>query len=215
MEEVLDVYHEPHDPKQPVVCFDESSTQLLADVREPTAARPGQPERYDTEYRRQGTRNLFMFIEPLAGYRHVAITERRTRQDFAHQMKWLVDEAYPEADTVRVVLDNLNTHRLGSLYVAFVPDEARRIARRLRFHYIPKHGSWLNPVSGTGQAMAEIELSVFSRGCLRRRVPDETVLRRRVHALQEERNTDRASIDWRFSIQDARSKLHRLYPSNN
>ena len=146
MEEVLDVYHEPHDPKQPVVCFDESSTQLLADVREPTAARPGQPERYDTEYRRQGTRNLFMFIEPLAGYRHVVITERRTRQDFAHQMKWLVDQAYPEADTVRVVLDNLNTHRLGSLYVAFVPDEARRIARRLRFHYTPKHGSWLNPV---------------------------------------------------------------------
>ena len=207
MEEVLDVYHEPHDPKQPVVCFDESSTQLLADVREPTAARPGQPERYDTEYRRQGTRNLFMFIEPLAGYRHVAITQRRTRQDFAHQMKWLVDEAYPEADTVRVVLDNLNTHRLGSLYVAFVPDEARRIARRLRFHYTPKHGSWLN--------MADIELSVFSRGCLRRRVPDETVLRRRVHALQEERNTDRASIDWRFSIQDARTKLHRLYPANN
>ena len=122
-------------------------------------------------------------------------------------LRLLSDKAVPEADTVRVVLDNLNTHRLGSLYVAFVPDEARRIARRLRFHYTPKHGSWLN--------MAEIELSVFSRGCLRRRVPDETVLRRRVHALQEERNTDRASIDWRFSIQDARTKLHRLYPSNN
>ena len=199
------MYQEPHDPKQPVVCFDESSTQLLADVREPTAARPGQPKRYDTEYRRQGTRNLFMFIEPLAGYRHVVITERRTRQDFAHQMKWLVDEAYPEADTVRVVLDNLNTHRLGSLYVAFVPDEARRIARRLRFHHTPKHGSWLNPVLSLPKGWPK-----SSSAC-----SAAAVLRRRVHALQEERNTDRASIDWRFSIQDARAKLRRLYPSNN
>lgn len=207
MEEVLDVYAEPYDPKQSVVCFDETSTQLLAETRQPIAAQPGQPERYDYEYRRKGTRNLFLSCEPLAGWRHVAITERRTRHDFAHQMRWLVDEAYPNADRVRVVLDNLNTHRPGSLYVAFPPLEARRIIKRLQFHYTPKHGSWLN--------MAEIELSVFSRRCLRRRIPDEIALRRNVQALQDERNVARASIDWRFTIQDARAKLHRLYPSIN
>ena len=135
------------------------------------------------------------------------MTERRTAVDFAHQMKWLVDEAYSSAESVRVVLDNLNTHKLGSLYDAFEPLEARRIAKRLEFHYTPVHGSWLN--------MAEIELSVFSRSCLRQRVPDETDLRRHVHALEEERNKARASIDWRFSIQDARDRLHRLYPSRN
>ena len=164
-------------------------------------------ERYDTEYIRNGTRNLFMFCEPKGGWRHVEVTERRTAVDFAHQMKWLVDEAYSSAESVRVVLDNLNTHKLGSLYDAFEPLEARRIAKRLEFHYTPVHGSWLN--------MAEIELSVFSRSCLRQRVPDETDLRRHVHALEEERNKARASIDWRFSIQDARDRLHRLYPSRN
>ena len=135
--------------------------------------------------------------------------------DFAHQMRWLVDEAYPHTETIRLVLDNLNTHKLGSLYDAFEPVEARRIAKRLEFHYTPKHGSWLNPVSSTGRAMAEIELSVFSRSCLRQRVPDETDLRRHVHALEEERNKARASIDWRFCIQDARDRLRRLYPSRN
>ena len=148
-----------------------------------------------------------MFCEPKGGWRHVEVTERRTAVDFAHQMKWLVDEAYSSAESVRVVLDNLNTHKLGSLYDAFEPLEARRIAKRLEFHYTPVHGSWLN--------MAEIELSVFSRSCLRQRVPDETDLRRHVHALEEERNKARASIDWRFSIQDARDRLHRLYPSRN
>ena len=162
---------------------------------------------YDTEYKRNGTRNLFIFCEPKGGWRHVEVTERRTAVDFAHQMKWLVDEAYPRAESIRLVLDNLNTHKLGSLYDAFEPAEARRIAKRLEFHYTPKHGSWLN--------MAEIELSVFSRSCLRQRVPDETALKRHVHALQQERNVARASIDWRFSIQDARHKLHRLYPSRN
>ncbi len=141
--------------------------------------------------------------------------ERRTAVDFAHQMKWLVDEAYPSAESVRVVLDNLNTHKLGSLYDAFEPVEARRIAKRLEFHYTPVHESWLNPVSSTGRAMAEIELSVLSRSCLRQRVPDETDLRRHVHALEEERNKARASIDWRFCIQDARDRLRRLYPSRN
>ena len=207
MENVLDLYHEDYDADRPVVCFDETSKQLVADKRPPIEARPGRVERYDTEYIRNGTRNLFMFCEPKGGWRHVEVTERRTAVDFAHQMKWLVDEAYPSAASVRVVLDNLNTHKLGSLYDAFEPLEARRIAKRLEFHYTPVHGSWLN--------MAEIELSVFSRSCLRQRVPDETDLRRHVHALEEERNKARASIDWRFSIQDARDRLHRLYPSRN
>ena len=207
MEDVLDLYHEEYDADRPVVCFDESSKQLVDDVRPPIPAGPGRAQRHDTEYKRNGTRNLFMFCEPKGGWRHVEVTERRTAVDFAHQMKWLVDEAYPCAESVRLVLDNLNTHKLGSLYDAFEPVEARRIARRLEFHYTPKHGSWLN--------MAEIELSVFSRSCLRQRVPDETDLRRHVHALEEERNLARASIDWRFSIQDARARLHRLYPSRN
>ena len=207
MENVLDLYHQDYDPDHPVVCFDETSKQLVADKRPSIGARPGRVERYDYEYKRNGTRNLFMFCEPKGGWRHVEVTERRTAVDFAHQMKWLVDEAYSSAESVRVVLDNLNTHKLGSLYDAFEPVEARRIAKRLEFHYTPVHGSWLN--------MAEIELSVFSRSCLRQRVPDETDLRRHVHALEEERNKARASIDWRFSIQDARDRLHRLYPSRN
>ena len=161
MEDVLDLYAEPHDPQRPVVCFDETSTQLLAEVRPELPVRPRAPRRQDYEYRREGTRNLFLACEPLAGWRHVAITERRTKQDFAHQMRWLVDEAYPEADVVRLVLDNLNTHRKASLYEAFPAEEARRIARRLEFHHTPKHGSWLN--------MAEIEFSVLSRNCLRQK----------------------------------------------
>ncbi len=146
MEDVLDLYAEPHDPQRPVVCFDETSTQLLAETRPPLPPRPGRPLRQDYEYRREGTRNLFLACEPLAGWRHVAVTERRTMQDFARRMRWLVDEAYPEAEVVRVVLDNLNTHRRASLYETFPAEEARRIARRLEFHYTPKHGSWLNPV---------------------------------------------------------------------
>ena len=146
MEDVLDLYAEPYDPQRPVVCFDETSTQLLADVRDPLPAKPGRPRREDYEYQRAGTRNLFLTCEPKAGWRHVAITRQRTMQDFAHQMRWLVDEAYPNVPVIRVVLDNLNTHRMASLYETFPASEARRIAKRLEFHHTPKHGSWLNPV---------------------------------------------------------------------
>ena len=212
MEDVLDLYAEPYDPQRPVICFDETSTQLLSETRPPLPPRPGLPRRQDYEYRREGTRNLFLACEPLAGWRQVTVTQRRTMQDFAHQMRWLVDGAYPEISVVRVVLDNLNTHRTASLYETFPPAEARRIARRLELHYTPKHGSWLNPASSTGQAMAEIEFSVLSRSCLRRRLPDEDTLLRETRALVRERNAAQTTINWRFSTQDARTKLHRLYP---
>jgi uncharacterized small protein (DUF1192 family) len=205
MEDVLDLYEEPYDPQRPKVCFDETNKQLVAETRVGVPARPGQVARYDYEYQRNGTRNLFLFLEPQGGWRHVAVTERRTMQDFAHQMRWLVDEAYPEAEVVRLVLDNLNTHRPASLYEAFPPAEARRILKRLEFHYTPKHGSWLN--------MAEMELSVFSRECLDRRIPDEATLKREIQALEAERNSTRARVNWRFTAQDARSKLSHLYPS--
>ena len=207
MEDVLDLYAEPYDPSRPVVCFDETSTQLLADVREPLPVQPGRPRRQDYEYRRAGTRNIFLFCDPLAGWRHLAITERRTMQDFAHQMRWLVDVAYPDAPVVRVVLDNLNTHRMASLYETFLAAEARRIAKRLEFHYTPKHGSWLN--------MAEIEFSVLSRNCLRGRHGDEVALAVAVEAYEIRRNAAKATINWGFSTHDARSKLHRLYPCNS
>ncbi len=166
IEDVLDLYAEPYDPKRPVVCFDETSTQLLADVREPLPAQPGRPRRVDYEYRRGGTRNLFLSCEPLAGWRHVAITEHRTMRHFARQMQWLVDTAYPLATIVRVMPDNLNIHRMASLYETFQPAEARRIAKRLEFHPTPKHASWLN--------MAEIEFSALNRSCLNGRNPDAT-----------------------------------------
>ena len=204
MEDVLDLYAEPYDPKRPVVCFDETSTQLLAETQPALPAQPGHPLRQDYEYRREGTRNRFLACEPLAGWRHVAITERRTMQDFAQQMRWLVDEAYPEIPVVRVVLDNLNTHRVASLYETFPAAEARRIAKRLEFHYTPKHGSWLN--------LAEIEFSVLSRSCLRQRLPDEDALRREVGASVAHRNAAQITINWRFKTPDARTKLHRLYP---
>lgn len=205
MEDVLDLYHEDYDPYRPVVCFDETSRQLVADKRPPIEARPGRVERYDYEYKRNGTRNLFMFCEPKAGWRHVEVTMQRTGVDFAHQMRWLVDEAYPHTETIRLILDNLNTHKLGSLYDAFQPAEARRIAKRLELHYTPKHGSWLN--------MAEIELSVFSNQCLNRRIGDEVMLKREVRALEGQRNEAAAVIDWRFSTQDARTKLQHIYPA--
>ena len=205
MEDVLDLYAEPYDPKRPVVCFDETSKQLVAEKRKPIPARTGRLERFDYEYQRNGTRNLFMTCEPLAGWRHVAVTERRTKEDFAHQMRWLADAAYPEAERIRVVLDNLNTHRPASLYETFEPGEARRVIQKLEFHYTPKHGSWLN--------MAEIEFSVFSNQCLNRRIGDEPSLKREIAALESERNQDAATIDWRFSTADARHKLRRVYPS--
>ena len=207
MEDVLDLYQPECNPERPVVCFDETSRQLTGEVRPPIEAAPGRVARYDTEYQRNGTRNLFMICEPKGGWRHVEVTERRTAVDFAHQMRWLVDEAYPDAEVVRLVLDNLNTHQLGSLYEAFEPCEARRIAQRLEFHYTPTHGSWLN--------MAEIELSVFSRGCLNRRISDEAELRREVAALERERNAARSAIDWRFTTQDARRKLQHIYPTRS
>ena len=191
MEDVLDLYAEPYDPKRPVVCFDETSKQLVSEKRSPIPAKAGRRERFDYEYQRNGTRNLFMTCEPLAGWRHVAVTGRRTMTDFAHQMRWLADAAYPEAEKVRVVLDNLNTHRPASLYEAFEPKEARRVIQRLEFHYTPKHGSWLN--------MAEIEFSVFSNQCLNRRIEDEASLKREIAALETERNQAAATINWRFS----------------
>ncbi len=205
MEDVLDLYAEPYDPKRPKVCFDETSKQLVAETRSPIRPKPGRRERFDYEYQRNGTRNLFMLCEPLAGWRHVAVTERRTMVDFAHQMRWLVDEAYPEAEKIRVVLDNLNTHRPASLYQAFEPAEARRVLKSLEFHYTPKHGSWLN--------MAEIEFSIFSKQCLDRRIGDEEILKREIAALEAQRNQAQATIDWRFSTGDARIKLQHLYPS--
>jgi hypothetical protein len=206
MEDVLELYAEPYDPQRPTVCFDETSTQLIAERRTPLPARPGRPARYDYEYRRNGTRNLFMLCEPLRGWRHVVVTEQRTMEDFAHQMRWLAEEAYPEAGRIRVVLDNLNTHRPASLYETFQPAEARRILKRLEFHYTPRHGSWLN--------MAEIELSVFSRQCLGRRIPDQATLLREAAALERQRNEAHATITWRFTTADARTTLHHLYPTH-
>jgi hypothetical protein len=205
MEDVLEVYAEPYDPNRPKVNFDETSKQLIKETRQPLPAQPGQPQRFDDEYERNGTRNLFLFVEPQTGRRHVHVTEQRTKLDFAYEMQWLVDQGYPEATVIRVVLDNLNTHKPASLYEAFPPAEARRIARKLEFHYTPKHGSWLN--------MAEIELSVLQQQCLDRRIPDEETLKHEIAAWEKQRNAERATIDWRFSVTDAREKLKRLYPS--
>jgi transposase len=205
MEEVLDLYEEPYDPKRPKVNFDETSKQLTEEIRQTLPPAPGQAQRFDYEYKRNGTRNLFIFCEPQAGWRHIEVTEHRTKNDFAHQMKWLVDYGYPEAEVIRVVMDNLNTHTKASLYETFEPAEARRILKKLEFHYTPKHGSWLN--------QAEIELSVLMRQCLDQRIPDEESLKREVKAYEDRRNQARATIDWQFTSTDARIKLHRLYPS--
>jgi len=202
MEHVLDVYEQSYDPKRPKVCFDESSKQLIEQTRLP--ARPGRVRRVDYEYRRNGTRNLFMFFELLADWRHVQVTEHRTAQDFAHQMRWLVDVRYPDAECVEVILDNLNTHKLASLYEAFEPAEANRIARRLVFHYTPKHGSWLN--------MAEIEFSVLMRK-LGAHVPDAATLQRKAAAIELARNKAHATVHWQFTSKDARIRLAQLYPS--
>lgn len=205
MEDVLDMYAQPYDPRYPMVCFDERPFQMLGDVMDPLPARPGQPRRYDYEYRREGTCNLFITFQPLAGWRHVKVTPRRKKADFAHCLKELVDVHFPQAERVRVVLDNLNIHTFGALYEVFEPQEARRIARKLEFHFTPKHGSWLN--------MAEIEISILSRQCLKRRVPDIPTLQREVNAWAEDRNTNHATVNWRFSLTDARTKLNWLYVS--
>ena len=205
MEDVLELYAEPYDPRRPVVCFDEQPRQLIAEVRVPLPAAPGRPERVDYEYRRRGTANLFLTFEPLAGWRHVAVTERRTSTEFAHQMRALVDAHYPDAERIAVVLDNLSTHSPAALYQAFPPAEARRLLKRLAFHYTPKHGSWLN--------MAELEFSALSRRCLDHRIPDQPTLRREIAAWQRTRNAERGTVQWRFTVTDARTKLHRLYPA--
>jgi hypothetical protein len=205
MEEVLDLYAEPYNPLTPTVCVDETSKQLIAQTRQALPAQPGQVTRYDYEYERNGTCNLFLFFEPLAAYRHVKVTQRRTKRDFAHCMKWLVDDAYPDAILIRIVLDNLNIHVLSALYETFEAAEANRIRKRLEFHYTPKHGSWLN--------MAEIEFSIFARQAWAGYIPDEETLKHHVQALEDARNAAQATVNWRFTSQDARVKLHRLYPS--
>ena len=205
MEDLLDLYEVPYDAKRPKVNFDETSQQLIAEVRHPLPAKPGRVKRVDDEDKRHGTRNLLMFCEPQAGWRPMDVTARRTKRDFAPQMKWLVDQRYPAAEVIRVVMDHLNTHKWASLYEAFAPQEASRILRKLAFHYTPKHASWLN--------MAEIELSGVMRQCLDRRIPDEEPLKREIKAYEDGRNESHATIDWQFTCKDARVKLHRLYPS--
>jgi hypothetical protein len=201
MEDVLELY----DPKKPVVCFDELPYQMVAEKRTPLPQKPGRPQRYDYEYERKGMVNIFAFFEPKRGWRHLLdVTDRRTAVDFALAMRRLVDEHCPEAEKVRVVLDNLNTHTGAALYQAFAPEEARRILRRLEFHYTPKHASWLN--------MVEIELSVLSRQCLERRIPDSERLGREIGAWEQKRNEGRVTVAWRFTASDAREKLARLYP---
>lgn len=204
MELLLELYARPYDPAEPVVCFDECSVQLLADVYDPMPAKPGRDARHDFEYVRGGTANLLVLIEPLAGWRDVEVSAQRTKLDFARRMKFLVDERYPDAKVIHVVLDNLNTHTLGALYEAFSPADAFRVARKLHFHFTPVHGSWLN--------MAEIENSVLSRGCLTRRVPTAEALRDIVAPWQRRRNDAHDDIQWRFTVDLARDKFKRFYP---
>jgi len=204
MEDVLDPYAEDADPKRPVVCFDESPTQLIGEVRQPVPPAPGQPERYDCEYRRNGTANLFVFLDAHRPWRHVKVTARRTARDFALCMRDLADTHYPEAELIRVVLDNLSTHTAGALYETFPAPEARRILQRLEFHYTPKHASWLN--------MVEIEIGVLRGQCLDRRIGERDVLIAEIAAWQKQRNASGARVNWKFTTQKARAKLARAYP---
>jgi len=204
MEAILTLYQQPYDPQHPQVCFDEKSVQLLADSRPPLSLQPGQVRRQDYEYKRRGTRNLFLFVEPQAGQRHVLVTQRRTKTDCAHALRYLVDELYPDAEWIDLVLDNLNTHTYHALVETFGKPEADRIAARLRFHYTPPHGSWLN--------MAEIELSILSRQCLKRRIPDEWTLGTEIVAWELARNAAKAQIHWSFSLDDAHRVFAEFYP---
>jgi hypothetical protein len=205
MEDVLEVYHRPRDPACPVVCLDETSKQLIAETRTPIAMKPGQPARVDYEYQRNGTANLFMMFAPLQGWRRVKVTDRHTAVDYTQVLKDLSDTHFPNARTIVLVQDNLNTHKPASLYEAFPPAEARRLVERFEWHYTPKHGSWLD--------MAEAEFSVLSSQCLDRRMPDKTMLTDEVAAWQDDRNKQHAKADWQFTTADARIKLKRLYPS--
>ena len=204
MEDVLDVYARPFDPTRPVVCFDESNKEQHIEVITPLPMESGEPERFESEFERNGVSNLFMFFAPLHNWRHVKVTDRRTNADWAECMRELVDVHFPDAPQVVVVQDNLNTHTPAALYSAFAPAEAKRIWDRLEFHYTPKHGSWLN--------MAEIELSVLSRQCLKRRIPDQPTLIQETAAWEARRNASGATVDWRFTTADARIKLKKLYP---
>jgi len=204
MEDILDEYQRPYDPKMPVICIDEKSKQLLGTPNGSIAATPGKPERIDSEYKRNGTANIFGWIEPLTGRRNAAVTERRTAIDFAEQLKELVDVHYPDVEKIVLVSDNLNTHCAASLYERYDPVEAHRIANKIEWHHTPEHGSWLN--------IAEIELSILSRQCLNRRIPDIDALRREVTAYNSDRNHGLAKIDWQFRTANARIKLRRLYP---
>ncbi len=205
MEDVLDLYAEEYNAQFPVVCFDETSKQLVRELRPRLVAESGRLERFDYEYKRNGVANLFMCCEPKSGWRHIEVTERHTKLDFAEQMKWLVEEVFPQAEKIRLVMDNLATHSRGAVYERFEPSEARGILRKLEFHYTPKHASWLN--------MAEIELSVLARQCLSRRIADKEKLKREVRAFEEKRNQAKAKIEWRMTTTDARRKLSRHYPS--
>jgi DDE superfamily endonuclease len=205
MEDVLEVYHRPHDPEYPVVCVDETSKQLISETRVPIKAKPGQPARHDYEYERNGTANLFMMFAPLEGWRHVEVTDRHTAVDFAHMLRDLSDTRFPGAKKIVLMEDNLNTHKPASLYEAFPAAEARRLVERFEWHYTPKHGSWLN--------MAESELSVLSGQCLDRRIPDRQTLTEEVAAWEHARNKKHVKADWQFTTADARVKLKRLYPA--
>ena len=205
MEDVLEVYHRQFADNEVLVCLDETSKQQVKETRLPRPARPGAPACYDYEYERNGVSNLFMLFAPLEGWRRVEVTDRRTRADWARVVQQLVDEDYADRERIVLVMDNLNTHHPASLYEAFEPSEARRIAERLKIHYTPKHGSWLN--------MAEIELGVLARQCLDRRIPSREVLMQETGAWQNQRNRDAIRVDWRFTTEDARIKLKSLYPS--
>ena len=204
LEDVLEVYHRPYDPDRPVVCMDELSKQLVGQTRVPVPVAPGLPARFDYEYVRNGTANLFLFTEPLAGWRHVAVTDRRTAVDWAWQVRELLDVRYPEVECVTLVSDNLNTHTYASLYEAFEPAEARRLIKRLELIHTPKHGSWLN--------IAELELNVLTRQCLGRRIEDKKTLIGETVAWEDDRNAEQTGVDWQFTTADARVKLKRLYP---
>lgn len=204
MEEVLDLYEKPYDSQYPLICMDETSKQLIEDTQSPLPPKPGQIAQEDYEYKRNGVCNLFMCFEPLRSQRHVQVTDQRTAVDWAHFMKDIADAHYPSTEKIVVVLDNLNTHGPGSFYEAFAPDEAKRLAARFEFHHTPKHGSWLN--------MAEIELSALSRTCLDRRIPNKDALARDVSTWESERNAKLATVEWRFTTNDARIKLKKLYP---
>lgn len=205
MEDVLDIYQQPRDPDCPLVCLDEASKQLIKETRTPIPARSGQPARVDYEYERNGTANLFMLFAPLEGWRHVSVTDRHTAVDYAHLLKELSDRWFPRAKRIKLVQDNLNTHKPASLYEAFPPAEARRLVERFEWHYTPKHGSWLN--------MAECELSVLAGQCLDRRIPEKQTLIDEVGAWEADRNKHHAKADWQFTTTDARIRLKRLYPS--